>query len=278
MMSILRKRNLLIFTLLIATFLWSCQRTTPTAPTLDLAGDAIASVTLPALDAGVVGFTKVVILVTGKGMDTLRKELMPQAGVLKDTLKVPSGNGRIFKVTAYKNSAAVMAASDTLDLAAGKKIELPLKMSFLIPAITLTPTEKTVALNDTFSVYFKVHKVDSLAGVGFRLSFDKNKLQAMDIGREDAFLSSKGSAIFPLQFNRDNTLGQVNLVLGLLTPSLAVSGEGLVGRVRFKVLTAAGSTELALDADNTANSNWGLLTNRGVYLNAFTIGSKVTVR
>lgn len=264
--------------LLIATLLWSCRQSAPTAPAPDKSGDAIASINLANWDAAVVGFTKVIILVTGKDMDSLRKELTPQAGVLKDTLRVPSGNRRIFQVTAYKNTTAVMAAGDTVNLAAGKTVALTLKMSFLIPAITLTPTEKTIAVNDTFSVYFKVHKVDSLAGVGVRLTFDKNKLQAIDLGREDAFLTSRSATIVPLQFSRDNSLGQVNLVLGLIGPQQAVSGEGLIGRVLFKALTSGASSELVLQADNSVDSNWGLLTNQGVYLNAFTIGSKVTVR
>ncbi len=277
-MSILRKSSPLMLALLIATLLWSCRQSAPTAPAPDKSGDAIASINLANWDAAVVGFTKVIILVTGKDMDSLRKELTPQAGVLKDTLRVPSGNRRIFQVTAYKNTTAVMAAGDTVNLAAGKTVALTLKMSFLIPAITLTPTEKTIAVNDTFSVYFKVHKVDSLAGVGVRLTFDKNKLQAIDLGREDAFLTSRSATIVPLQFSRDNSLGQVNLVLGLIGPQQAVSGEGLIGRVLFKALTSGASSELVLQADNSVDSNWGLLTNQGVYLNAFTIGSKVTVR
>jgi hypothetical protein len=277
-MSTHGKRDLLVYALAIGTVVLFCQRSTPTAPEPVQISDVTASLALPITDAGVVGFTKVTIQVTAKGMDTLRKEILPEAGILKTTLQVPSGNNRIFKVTAFINSTAVMAGADTLNLASGKTKNLNLKMQFLIPAITLTPTEKVVALNDTFSVYIKVHKVDSLSGVGARLTFDKSKLEAVDVGREDAFLNSKGGTIVQLQFNRNNTLGQVNLVLGLIGPQHAVSGEGTVGRVRFKALTANTNSELVVIADNTVDSNLGLLNNKGIYLNAFTIGSKVIFR
>jgi len=255
-----------------------CQKMTPTAPETFASHDAIASFSLPGMDAGVVGFTKVVIQVTGKGMDTLRKELIPSAGLIKDTLKVSAGSDRIFSVTAFKNSTAVMAAADTVDLAGGKKVNLNLKMAFLIPAITLTPTEKSVAQNDTFSVYFKVHKVDSLSGVGARLTFDKTKLQAVELGRVDTFLASRGGSVVQLQFNKDNASGIVNLVLGLIGPVQAVSGEGLVGRVLFKAITPATQTELTVTADNSIDSNLGLLNNKGLSMNPFTIGSKVIIR
>ncbi len=274
-MSTLRKCSLMIAALAWAAVL-NCQRQTPLTPERLETEDGIASFSLSHLDALSTGLTRIVVTATGAGMDTIRKEIIPAAGLLRDTLRVKAGDRRIFTVTAFRNSTAVMAAGDTVNLAAGKTANLRLKMTFLIPAITITPTEKTVAVNDTFSVYFKVHKADSLAGVGLRLLFPQDALQVLDLGREDVFLSSRGGTVWQFMFNRNNTSGEVNLVLGVLGLGKSVSGEGLVGRVCFKAIKATAAATLTLIADPAVNSNFGLMNNKGTVLDAFTIGGKVT--
>lgn len=262
----------------IVVFLFGCGQQPPTALENPDTSDVVASLQWPIAETSQAGLTKVVFQVTGKDMDTLKQELLPEAGQIQTILKVPSGNSRIFKVTAFKNTAAVMSGLDTLNLAKGASVKLNLQLNFIYPAITLTPVQKTVAVNDTFTVYFKVHKVDSLSGVGVRLSYDNTKLDVQDLGREDAFLSSNGGTVVQLQFNRDASHGQVNLVLGIIGSKQAVSGAGLVGRVRFKALAANTTSELTLVADPLVDSNLGLLNNKGTYLSAFALGSKIICR
>jgi len=274
-MSTFRKCSLMITALAWAVVL-NCQRQSPLTPERLDTEDGIASLSLAQLDALSTGLTRIVVTATGAGMDSIYKEIIPTAGLLRDTLRVKAGDRRIFTVTAFRNSSAVMAAGDSVNLAAGKTVNLRLKMTFLIPAITITPTEKAVAVNDTFSVYFKVHKADSLAGVGLRLLFPQDALQVVDLGREDVFLSSRGGTVWQFMFNRNNTSGEVNLVLGVLGSGKSVSGEGLVGRVCFKAIKATAAATLTLIADPAVNSNFGLMNNKGTVLDAFTIGGKVT--
>jgi hypothetical protein len=262
----------------IVVFTLGCQQQPPTALDHWDTSDVVASLQWPIAENSQAGFTKVVFQVTAKDMDTLKQELLPEAGQIQSILKVPSGNNRIFKITAFKNLTAVMSGSDTLNLASGKAVNLNVKMNFIYPAMTLSPVQKTVAVNDTFTVYFKVHKVDSLSGVGVRLSYDKTKLDVQDLGREDAFLTSNGGTIVQLQFNRDAARGQVNLILGVIGSKQAVSGAGLVGRVRFKALVGNTTSELTLVADPLVDSNLGLLNNKGTYLSAFALGSKIVCR
>lgn len=262
----------------ITVFAMGCQQQPPTALDHLETSAVLASLQWPVAASSQAGFSKIVFQVTANDMDTLKQELLPEAGQIETVLKVPSGNNRIFTVTAFKNTTAVLAGVDTLNLSGGKSINLTLTMNFIHPAITLSPVQKTVAVNDTFSVYFKVHKVDSLAGVGVRLSYDKAKLDVQELGREDAFLSGNGGAIVQLQFNRDTARGEVNLILGIIGSKQAVSGAGLVGRIRFKALVAGTTSELTLVADPLVDSNLGLLNNQGAYLNAFTLGSKIICR
>lgn len=262
----------------IAIFTAGCQQQLPTAQGHMETSAVVASLQWPLAASSQAGFTKVVFQVTAKDMDTLKQELLPEAGQVETVLKVPSGSNRIFSVTAFKNTTAVMAGVDTLNLAGGSKVTLSLKMNFIYPAITLSPLEKTVAVNDTFSVYFKVHKVDSLSGVGVLLTYDNTKLEAQELGREDAFLSGNGGTIVQLQFSRDAARGRIHLILGLIGSKQAVSGAGLVGRVRFKALAGNTTSELTLVADPLVDSNLGLLNNKGAYLNAFALGSKIICR
>lgn len=263
---------------IIVVFTMGCRQQPPTALAHLDSSDVVASLQWPVAETSQAGFSKIVFQVTAKDMDTLKQELLPEAGQIQTILKVPSGNNRIFKVTAFKNTLAVMSGLDTLNLAGGASVNLNVKLNFIYPAITLTPVQKTVAVNDTFTVYFKVHKVDSLSGVGVRLSYDTAKLEVQDLGREDAFLTGNGGTIVQLQFNRDAALGRVNLVLGLIGSKQAVSGAGLVGRVRFKALVANTTSELTLVADPAVDSNLGLLNNKGTYLSAFALGSKIVCR
>ncbi|HNW58333.1 MAG TPA: cohesin domain-containing protein [bacterium] len=221
------------------------------------------------------GISRLVLSVSGSGMKTMSIDTAITAeGRFKTTLKVAPGKNRVFRVSAYQDTALVLAGSDSLDLKAGQKTTLNLTLKFQVPALSLTPIDTTLAANSTFTVYVKAHHVDSLCTIGTRLKFDPAQLQVVELGREDDFLKKNGGAVTQLQFSRDNSAGEVNLQLGIFPAGKSVSGEGRIARVVFKAMTAS-TAEIDLLLHGT---DLGLYDKNAQSLEAVALGSRIVIQ
>lgn len=224
------------------------------------------------------GIDSLAVQVTGAGMDTMTMAIPVTAeGQIRLEMKVPSGSNRVFSVAAYREDTAVMAGRDSLDLKAGKDAVLNMKLGFLVPALSLTPIDTTVAVNSTFTLYVRAHHVDSLCTIGARLKFDPARLQAVDLGREDDFLKKNGGAVTQLQFSKDNTAGEVNLLLGIFPATKSVSGEGAIARIVFKAVTGP-AAEVGLSIKQTDGSDLGLYDQHANLMPAIALGSRIIIQ
>jgi hypothetical protein len=140
----------------------------------------------------------------------------------------------------------------------------------------LSPIDTTVAKNSIFTVYIRAHHVVNLCTIGTLLTFNKDSLQVVDLGREDDFLKKNGGAVTQLLFSKDNANGRVKLILGIFPAAKAVSGEGAIARVVFKALQGK-STALHLSLDSTSDPDLGLYDQLANPMSAIALGSLITI-
>jgi len=129
------------------------------------------------------------------------------------------------------------------------------------PTVLVSPSSASVVVDEVFDIEIALKYVEELVGVGVRLNFDSDKLEVVELGREDDFLTSNSGAVNQLTFTSDNDEGYVKLVLGILPASASVSdmsgsARG-IGRITFRALSP-GTAELLLSVDNTHDSDLGL--------------------
>jgi len=221
--------------------------------------------------------TDILLQVSGVGMDTIRKHLTLNGSKATIQLKVKAGKSRAFVATAFQGTTAVLSGSSTLDLEAGKSTNVAIQLNFLIAVIMLSPPDTTVAKDASFTLYIKARHVTDLCTFGAKISFDKTKLEVLDLGREDTFLKSNGGAINQLRFTKDNTLGKVEMVLGVFPAAASVTGDGKIGKIVFKA-PVAGMADISISMDATADADLGLYDKNANLLNSLALGSRVTIK
>ncbi len=270
--------RVLLFMVITGLTLWAlaCEKPMSVAPAAEEQAEVTAAFSLPRMST-TAPLSKIVITVTGTDMDTLRNEvLVTEAGLVRASLTVRAGKKRIFDVAAYQNNVAILAGRDSLDVVAGKKTELAMKLGFLVPALSLTPVDTSVTKTHTFTVYIVAHHVDSLCTIGTKLLFDPARLQVVDLGREDDFLMKNGGAVTQLSFSKDNTAGEVKLVLGIFPASKSVSGEGRVARVVFKAHEGP-TADLNLLLHASGDGDLGMFDKHANSMTAYALGSHIRI-
>ncbi len=259
-------------------YLSQCNHADPISPQAEKSTEVSIQFTLPKAANSNSSITRAIMVVTAANMDTIRKELVTaSAGSFRDTLRVPSGKDRTFQVTLYQNTFAALKGEQTIDLPAGKRIELRLKLQFLLPALSLSPIDTTVAKNGLFTLKILAHRVDSLCTIGSKILFDPSKLQVVDMGRDDDFLKTNGGTIAQLQFSKNNATGEIKLVFGIFPAAKSVSGDGQIAHVVFKALNGS-TTEIIPSLDNSVDPDLGLYDKSANLMNAVALGSKITIQ
>jgi len=264
--------------LLAALGLFSCEKAPLNPAAAEGPADVLASFSLPKIAVTDAGLTRAVFVVLNAARDTLLSDTseVAQNGYIRAKLKVPAGQNRLFQVSVLQGSRAVLTGSDSLDLKGGAQVELKMTLNFLVPALTLSPIDTTVTKDSTFAVYIHAHHVENLCTIGTLLTFSKDSLQVVDLGREDDFLKQNGGAVTQLAFTKDNANGRVKLVLGIVPIAKSVSGEGTIARVVFKALQGP-STALHLSLDNTVDGTLGLYDQMLNLMPAVALGSQITI-
>jgi hypothetical protein len=269
--------------LLVALFslaIVSCSKLTPVSSGSDDEAAIVASIDMSQTGLSASAISSILMQVSGAGMDTVRKQLTLDGTKATLQLKVKAGKSRTFSAIAYQGTLAVLRGTTTIDLVAGKSTNVPISMEFSIAAVILSPPDTTVAKDASFTLYLKARHVTDLCTFGARISFDKTRLKVLDLGREDAFLKSGDGSINQLRFTKDTTTttGKIDIVLGVFPASKAVSGEeGMIGRIVFKALTA-GTADLNISLDSTADSDLGLYDKNANLIPSIALGSRITVQ
>jgi hypothetical protein len=104
------------------------------------------------------------------------------------------------------------------------------------------PSSKTVVVGQSFSVYIKISDVTDLYGWEFKLSWNPNLLDVIDV-TEGPFLKQGGDTFFTKKIN--NTAGYILVDCTLLGDVPGVSGDGTLASVKFYA-EEEGSTVLDL--------------------------------
>ena len=253
----------------------ACEKPLSTTPEYTGTNGATATVALSKATLLETGISRLVISVTGEGMKAVSIDTAITAeGQFRTDLKISPGKNRLFEVSAYQDTLLVLAGSEILDLKEGQKVTLHMKLHFQVPALTLTPIDTTLARNSTFTVYVQAHHVSSLCTIGTKLLFDPDRLQVVELGREDDFLKKNGGAVTQLQFSRDNTAGEVKLLLGVFPAGKSVSGEGKIARIVFQAVGSS-ATEIDLSLNGV---DLGLYDQYAVLMPAVALGSRITIQ
>jgi hypothetical protein len=270
-----KRASLVIAVSLMLALAGACDKPLSTEPEQNSDSRVTAIFSLSKAAVIETGINRMVIAVTGPSMTAITLDTVITAeGQLKTDLKIPAGKKRIFTVTAFQDTLAVMTGKDSLDLKAGQKVTLNMKLGFLIPALSLTPVDTTLARNSTFTVFVQAHQVDSLCTIGTKLKFDPSKLQVVELGREDDFLKKNGGAVTQLQFSKDNVAGEVKLLLGVFPAAKSVSGEGKIARVVFQAMSVA-TAEIEL---SVSGGDLGLYDQHANLMRSAALGSHIIIQ
>ncbi|HOX86476.1 MAG TPA: cohesin domain-containing protein [bacterium] len=269
------QKHLLISACLFLTTL-ACQSLAPTEPH---GGDVITVQTaldLTAAGLSTTGLSRLALEVSASDMDTVRTDLTLSDGYARASLKVPAGKNRTFTALGYRQSDLVLRGSTTKDLQKGKEVKVEIEFDYLLPTVILSPPRLTVAADSQFTLYLAARQMQKLAAFGARLTFDPTRLRVEELGRENAFLTSQGGSITQMQFSRNNTLGQVDVVLGVFPAAKAVSGTGNIARVVFKALQN-GPTSIELHLDKNTHADLGLYDDQAHVIEVLALSCAVTV-
>ena len=105
-------------------------------------------------------------------------------------------------------------------------------------------SESPIHIDDTFTFDVRAENVSDLAGWQFDISFDSDRLEALDVSEGD-FLKTDGGTTFFQSGSIDNAEGKITgLIAGRISEG-GVSGSGSVLQVRFKA-KSEGDTTVAL--------------------------------
>ena len=109
--------------------------------------------------------------------------------------------------------------------------------------VLVVPASLSVAPSAVFAINLEIRNVQHLYGFDLQLTFDPDKLEAVEI----AAGSFPPPPLFEAERSVDNETGQARYVVALMSPAPAVSGSGIVLTIRFKAL-AVGVSALELEA------------------------------
>jgi hypothetical protein len=270
------QKHLLISACLFLTTL-ACQSLAPTEPH---GGDVITVQTaldLTAAGLSTTGLSRLALEVSASDMDTVRTDLTLSDGYARASLKVPAGKNRTFTALGYRQSDLVLRGSTTKDLQKGKEVKVEIEFDYLLPTVILLPAP--VKRRRRLAVYHLIWqrgRCKNWPPSAPRLTFDPTRLRVEELGRENAFLTSQGGSITQMQFSRNNTLGQVDVVLGVFPAAKAVSGTGNIARVVFKALQN-GPTSIELHLDKNTHADLGLYDDQAHVIEVLALSCAVTV-
>lgn len=255
----------------------SCTTKSPYSPSATL--DSTIAAKLSFSDAGITPaiFDSLMIIISGDDMEPVKKALMLDGVQAHEQIKVPAGVRLTATVSAYMDSTIVMQGQDTVSVKKGKTSELAIKMNFIVPTIILSQPNSTMSVGDSLTLYLAARNVTDLATIGAQVHFDPGKLQVLELGREDGFLTQNAGAVNQLVFSKNNTNGSLNIVLGIFPSVSAVSGSGNVGRIMFRAIDT-GITDLSVQINNDPDSNYALFDKNAVLIYSMGIGGRITIQ
>ena len=268
---------LILFSVLILT----CTDYAPTEPKPGELSAISASMQMPHKGLLTAELTKIRLIVSGSGMDSIKKDLALTGSSASGQIEVPVDKKLTLAALAFKDSVMVLQGSVAFTAKKGATNAVQIPMDFAVPAVILTPPDSSYSVSDTVSIHLEARHVTDLSVLGARVSFDTAFVEITDYTREDAFLSSNAGAVVPLKFSQDSAKGTLDVILGIFPSTGAVSSENAantkIANISFKA-KKSGSTRIAISLDNQADSDLGLFDKNAELLYSLSLGSEVHIQ
>ena len=272
----IQKIGTVLIALLFFAMSISCAKLTPTDPSSPRTTIA-ARISFAQSGLTAASFDSLIMTVSGNGINPIKQQLILDGVKARAQIDVPAKVGLLATVTAYRDSRLVMSGADSFQVADGQTLPLTIKMNFLVPTLILSPPDTSMSVGGMVTLYLGARGVLNMATFGAQVQFDPDVLSVTELGREDAFLKSNSGNVNQLLFTKNNTLGTVDVVLGIFPSTAAVSGQGNVGRIVFTAVDT-GVTDLMIRVDHDSNSNYALFDQNADLMYAMGLGGRITVQ
>lgn len=124
-----------------------------------------------------------------------------------------------------------------------------------IATISVLPEVLQADQGQAFNVYVQVTGATGVYGADFKLSYDPQTFEV--VNADDGTPVNIGSFFgdnpnFALQNTADTVAGNIDYALTLVKPAQPVSGDGIIGTIKFRALQGASTASITI-ADNEAH-------------------------
>ena len=236
-------RGMILCTCLVFFAFVGCSTNSPTrtgAPELAPVALKVSLEQSPQLDP----VSYLVLTVTARDMDTIRKTIQVHNSSFEDTLTVPLGaEPRVFVLEAKSSEDKTLyEGCDTVEIVGGQTVTVEIELLPAVLMIKLTPRYSHVQQDSVFNLDVEVYDVDSLFGASFRIEFNSNLLECLgaDTVGPQGIMGAGDSFIF---FDTTGT-DYVAVSITKKYPAVPVSGSGSLARLNFRALST-GTGDLA---------------------------------
>lgn len=221
-----RQLRLILIVVISGLLLAACSSDLPTSPE---GTEVTVATSLHELAMGS-SVTRVVLEISGADFATFSQELTLTDGEASITLQVPFGASRLFRMSAYDaNDVLVYFGETTADVIAGASTVVDILMAPQVSMMRISPMFEQAYVEDTLTLQVMIHDVDSLFGVFFRIEYNPDLIDIVDIARGN---------IFPADASIILTIGESNYVAVGYTllgnqPFKGFSGSGVVVEIVY---------------------------------------------
>lgn len=204
--------------------------------------------------------------------DTLALRL-PFDGVSADTqLTIPANKKVRFWVQAFKDSQLIMTGDTTVMANPGERIDLSLSLTFVKPALILTPARQEVKSGEDLRIDVAVRNMPMFYRVSSHIDFNANILEIKSWEMEEDFLSRNGGQVTSM-LETDVALFHH---IRVNSPEYAVSGSGTLGGFRMQAMRN-GLVHVQVSTDSSAGTELGVYDQNDQLIPTVNLGCMVVV-
>ncbi|MBN1561426.1 hypothetical protein JW998_14320 [candidate division KSB1 bacterium] len=273
----LKKKCSLLLLVGLLTLIVGCSQDSPLTPEVVTKAGVATSIKLAQRGYAASSLDSLILIVTGEGVDRIKKSLVIDGAKAQTLLQVPIDVPLKMEVTGYQDTTPVLYGSKDFTAEKDATAQVQIKLDFLVPTLILSPPDTVLQTGNRIHVHLAARNVVDMSTFGAEVHFDPTKLQVVELEREDAFLRSNRGSIMQLEFTKDNSAGTVKAVLGIFPASSAVSGSGNIGVIVFEAI-APDTTDISIRIDNQAHSDLGLFDKNANLMYSVGLGSRLFIQ
>jgi hypothetical protein len=182
-----------------------------------------------------VEITRVVLTISGPGMDTQETDMNLEGRKATKTVSVPVGGDRLFAVAAYSGDDLVYDGEKLVDVEMGSDAHWEILLKPVRLNMAITPQEIEVSAGDIFDISVRVGSVKELFGCSFELEYDADRISPIEQNILPGNFLGEGSQIV---FLSQVESGKISIGITRKAGAGGVSGSGVIALMKFRALTA----------------------------------------